>query len=177
LLVVLALGAPSAALASGSDVIRDCAQDGKLDKKYSQQDLRNAEQNLPSDIDEYTDCRAVIRAAMSGGTGAGAGPSGGILTTSGAVAGSNADILALQAIARDAVKGKRASIAVGDERVLPGSAGLGGVLGGLQGANGMPTSLLTALAALLLLAVVTAYLAAREKFPLMRNAALRIFGR
>jgi hypothetical protein len=175
LVAVLALGA-AAALASGSDVIRDCAQDGQINKHYSQAELRDAEQNLPSDIDEYTDCRAAIRAAMGGGNGATGGRSG-IVTPSGAVAGSQADIDALQKIASQAEKGKRSPVQVGGRDVVPGSGGLGGLLGGLQGANGMPGSLVAAIAALVLLAVVTAYLAAREKVPLVRRVALRLLGR
>ena len=60
LIAVLALGLPAAAHASGAAVIRDCAADGKLNKTYSQKDLQSADKNLPSDIDEYTDCRSVI---------------------------------------------------------------------------------------------------------------------
>jgi VIT1/CCC1 family predicted Fe2+/Mn2+ transporter len=41
----------------------------------------------------------------------------------------------------------------------------------------MPPSLVAVIAALLMLGVVTTYLAAREKFPLIRRAALRIFRR
>jgi hypothetical protein len=175
---VLALGLPAAAHASAAAVIRDCAQDGKLDHHYSQKDLRKAEQTLPSDIDEYTDCRSVIRAAMGGGSGSsGVGPANGIATPSGAVAGSPADIAALNDLASRAAKGKRGSIDIGGRHILPGNAGLSGVLAGLQGSNAMPTSLLLAMAALILFALTTAYLGAREKFPLLRRAALRLFRR
>src|SRR5436190_20249309 len=94
LIAVLLLGLPAAAHASGADVIRDCAQDGKLDKTYTQKELQSALKNLPSDIDEYTDCGSVIRAAMHGGSGnpGGPGPAGAILVQSGAVAASQQDI-------------------------------------------------------------------------------------
>src|SRR3954452_12407590 len=101
LVAVLLLGLPTAAHANKSDdIIRDCAQDGKLDKQYAQKDLQSAERNLPSDIDEYTDCRAAIRSQMSGGTGnpGGPGPAGAIITASGAVAGSQEDVDALTAV-------------------------------------------------------------------------------
>jgi hypothetical protein len=176
LMVVLVLGAPAAAQAGWEDVLRDCARDGKLDKKYTQKQLRDAERNLPSDIDEYTDCRSAIRAAMGGGNGKG-GPASGIVTASGAIAGSPADIAAFQGLAHRAFKGKRNPVLVGGKELLPGNAGLTGVFGGLAGANGMPTSLMLAIAALLILAAITAYLAVREKVPLVRRAALRIFGR
>jgi hypothetical protein len=181
LVAVLALGAvglPAFAQASSDDVIKDCAQDGKLDKHYSQRELRKAEQNLPSDIDEYTDCRSVIRAAMGGGSGStGAAPPNGIVTASGAVAGSPEDVAALEQLTAGAAKGKHPHVSVGGKQLVPGNAGLSGVLSGLQGANGMPTSLVLAIAALVILAIVTAYLAAREKVPLVRRVALRVLGR
>lgn len=179
LLAVLVLGLPAAAHASGADVIRDCADDGKLDKQYSQKELKDAQRNLPSDIDEYTDCASVIRAAMHGGSGnpGGPGPAGAILTPSGAVAASQDDVNALAAVQNNSVKGKRHPIAIGGEKVTPGNAGLGGALAGLAGSNGMPASLVTTIAVLLALAAVTAYLAAREKFSVVRRVALRIFSR
>ena len=179
LIAVLLLGLPAAAHASGSDVIRDCADDGKLDKQYSQKELQSAERNLPSDIDEYTDCRSVIRAALHGGSGStgGPGPANAIVTPSGAMAASQADVDALTAVQTSSDKGKRHPISVGGETITPGNAGLAGPLGGLAGSNGMPTSLVAAIAALLALAVVSAYLAAREKFPAVRRVALRVFGR
>jgi hypothetical protein len=179
LIAVLLLGVPAAARASGADVIRDCADDGKLDKPYTQKELQDAERNLPSDIDEYTDCRSVIRAALHGGSGnpGGPGPAGAIITASGAVAASVQDVHALTAVQNASVNGKRHPIAIGGDKVTPGSAGLSGPLAGLAGSNGMPPSLIAAIAALAVLGIVTTYLAAREKLPLVRRVALRVFGR
>src|SRR4051794_36612181 len=118
LIAVLLLGLPAAAHASSPDVIRDCAQDGKLDKTYTQKELQAAERNLPSDIDEYTDCRSVIRAAMHGGSGnpGGPGPAGAILMPSGAVAASQHDINALAALQTDSVKGKSQPVTIGGQK-------------------------------------------------------------
>ena len=69
LTLVVALALPTLAYASGDDVIRDCAQDGDLDKDYSDEELEDAERNMPSDIDQYSDCRDVIRQAQAGGRG------------------------------------------------------------------------------------------------------------
>jgi hypothetical protein len=87
---MLALGAlcvflPVAdAAASGSDVIDDCTQHGTLTKRYSQKEYRQALASLPADVDEYGDCRNIIKdaqvagAATAGGskkgTGAGTAP-------------------------------------------------------------------------------------------------------
>lgn len=72
---------PAAAQASrAGDVIRDCHEDGTLDGNYSQQDLQDAQDNLPSDVDQYGDCRDVIRQAQADGSrrrGGAGGPGGG----------------------------------------------------------------------------------------------------
>jgi hypothetical protein len=80
------------------DVIRDCTDNGRIDDYYGPQDYQQALDNLPSDVDEYTDCRQLIVAAShrtppshsSGGGGGGSssssssgGSSGGSHTGSG----------------------------------------------------------------------------------------------
>lgn len=67
--LLLALAFPAIATASGDDVIRDCSQDGDLDQDYSDEELEDANNNMPSDIDQYSDCRDVIRQAQAGGRG------------------------------------------------------------------------------------------------------------
>ncbi len=98
LLVAFAALAPAANAANPYKILRDCALDGKLDGRYSAGELRDARKHLPTDSDEYSDCRdqlrqAELRAASagdgagggSGGTGAGGGNGG--MTGNGAVAG------------------------------------------------------------------------------------------
>jgi len=79
LTLLVALALPVLAHASGNDVIRDCAEDGDLDHDYSDEELEDAERNMPSDIDQYSDCRDVIQQAQAGGRGSsdGSGPGGG----------------------------------------------------------------------------------------------------
>src|SRR4051794_20283914 len=77
LLIALLLVPTAAAYASGGKVIRDCTDDGRLQGHYSQKDLRDALNSMPSDIDEYTDCRDVIRRAAFGGAGSSGGGKGG----------------------------------------------------------------------------------------------------
>ena len=50
-----------------TQILRDCADDGDLQGDYSPSELRDARQNIPSDIDEYTDCRDVLARAASAG--------------------------------------------------------------------------------------------------------------
>src|SRR4051794_41899322 len=62
-----------------NDVIQDCVQNGKLTHDYPPSLIRKARNNLPSDVDEYTDCRDLLSTPSGGGggSGGGSGPSGG----------------------------------------------------------------------------------------------------
>src|SRR5919202_4358375 len=73
-LLALAPVAPAVARRSAADrVIRDCTDDGRLEGHYTQAQLKAALNSIPTDVDEYTNCRDVIHAAYvaggSGGTG------------------------------------------------------------------------------------------------------------
>ena len=61
--------ATAARAASPTSVISDCSEDGVLNGNYSQSELDRALEQLPSDLDEYTDCRSVIRRAQLGSAG------------------------------------------------------------------------------------------------------------
>ena len=79
---------PASAGATGPSVVRDCTDNGRIDSPHSQGDYRNALNHLPSDVDEYTDCRQIIenakrRDAKSGGGGGGGNPGGGPTGTAG----------------------------------------------------------------------------------------------
>jgi hypothetical protein len=86
LALLIALAAPGFAHASGSDVIKDCA-DGAIDKSYSQPELAQALTNLPADLDEYTDCRDQIKRAQLGGSSGGGSSTGGGGTGGGGTTG------------------------------------------------------------------------------------------
>ena len=93
LLAVLAalLALPAAAAAQGgNEVIQDCAEDGDLDKEYSDEELEEAAENMPSDLDSYSNCREVIRRAQAGGRGSADG-SGDATGTAGTPGGGGDD--------------------------------------------------------------------------------------
>lgn len=56
----------SSAIADGGDVIRDCNDNGRLTKEYSQEEYRDALRNMPADVKQYTDCEGIIRRAQLG---------------------------------------------------------------------------------------------------------------
>ena len=66
-LLVPAIGA-APATAGVEEIVVDCYDDGILDGSYAAPEIRDARNNLPADIDEYSDCRDVLGAAL-GGTG------------------------------------------------------------------------------------------------------------
>lgn len=79
LAAALAALIPAPALASGDDVLRDCGDDEKLSKRYTQAEYREALDNISADLRQYTNCQAVIRQAQlaaAGGRGGGTSGSG-----------------------------------------------------------------------------------------------------
>ena len=81
LLLGLIVAVPAANAASTTQILRDCADDGVLQGDYKPAELRKARQNIPTDTDEYTDCRDVLARAAAAGVssrgGSGSGGSGG----------------------------------------------------------------------------------------------------
>jgi hypothetical protein len=66
LLTALLLAVPAQA-ANPIKVIRDCEDDGILQGNYTPAEIRAAQKALPTDIDEYSDCRDVLSRALGGG--------------------------------------------------------------------------------------------------------------
>ena len=189
---LLALVLPAAASAKDWEpVVQDCADDGKLDRRYDPDQLKGADEHMPTDIREYTDCEAVIAAARrNGGTGSsngpgangGAGGSGGAggaggdpaaTTPSGASGGSAADVAALKTDTESARR-TRPSIDAGGRTVAPASSGLNDVAGA---ANALPASLIVAIALLAGLCAVGGVVAARRRLPALVRAPLRLIRR
>jgi hypothetical protein len=47
------------------DILRDCADDGRLEGNYSASKLRDARNNIPAELEEYSDCRDVLSREIS----------------------------------------------------------------------------------------------------------------
>jgi hypothetical protein len=165
---LLALAAPAVAQASPQAVIRDCADDGHLDGKYSNDDLRRAADTLPSDLDEYSDCREVINGAITGGSDKGGGRDSG---PKGSASAANRE---RSARARDAnalkdATGRKPKLNVDGRSVEPGANGL---FDTASSSNGLPLPLLLALIAVGLLAMVGALYALRRRVPALAKIPL-----
>jgi hypothetical protein len=84
MVLTLLVAAPAAMAGTRGDIIADCYDDGKLDGNYTPSEIRDARNNLPADIDQYSDCRDVLARALGGtgdkrvgGDSGGGGPLGG----------------------------------------------------------------------------------------------------
>jgi hypothetical protein len=149
---VLLITASPALAGTREKILQEC-QDGRLTGDYTAREIRDARTNIPTDIDQYSDCRDVLARALAakaggsggggGGGGAGGGGGGGgegsapLLTPS-----SPADNKAIT----DAQSKGGQPIKIGGSAIAPGVAGL---------ASGAPRTGLPAgvVAVLVLLAV------------------------
>jgi hypothetical protein len=160
----LCLLLPATVSAAGyQQMYRDC-QDGHIDGHYSQSDYQKALAHLPADLDEYTNCRDVIRAAQlaaagggkTGGGSSGSGSGGGAVTGSGSGPSSGSGTSVTGTTAADplasatpaerkalAAAGKAAQpVHIAGSPVTPGSLGLHNLS---SSGSAMPTSLVVLL--------------------------------
>ena len=135
--VLLCLLAPAGAVAAPGNVIRDCTDNGRMDGRHSQSDYSAALKRLPSDVDEYTECRRLIEAAKrrdatqspgggtgsSGGGGFGSPPIGGFDGTDPPPA-SNVPANPAEVGALAGAAGAAAPVAVAGEPITPGGSGI-----------------------------------------------------
>lgn len=184
LLIALVL-APASAFGAAKDVIKDC-EDGSISGTYSQKDFNDALRNIPTDVDEYSDCRDVIRRAQLGSAGGSAGSSGGGANTSGGIpvvpagGGGSGGAEALLATAspaeqkavRDAISGGGTTpVAIAGRMISPKGQGLS-----LDGAaNVVPTPLIVVLVLLALGLLAGLASAGRARLlPAIRGARARV---
>jgi hypothetical protein len=167
-LLVLPAGAQASALS-------DCVQDNDLDHHYSNSELQKALDDLPTDSDEYGNCREILGGAITSGSDKGGGrpsdtgPNGGALSSK-EQAQRSKDNRDLAAIAGDATGDPRTpTVDVGGKTVEPGSNGLFDLA---SASNDLPTPLLVALIALGALAITGVLVALRGRIPLLARVPL-----
>jgi hypothetical protein len=149
-LAVLATAPAAQADSTRIKILREC-QIGQLTGDYTAKQIRDARNNIPDDVDQYSDCRVVLTQALlkrAGGSDDGAG-GGGSAGGSGGTGGGSGEILTPSTDAdRKALEGAAAvanqPLQVAGKKITPGEAG------SLR--NNLPTTLLVVL---ILLAVAT----------------------
>lgn len=151
-----AVALPAAAQANPDAVVRDCAADGSVDGDYSDADKRAALKRIPADLDEYSDCRSLIGASISGGRN---GKDAGKIRDGGGTAAAAASARTRRAARKAAATRKRRAAteaAIGDRIVDPKS---GAALKVSNTDNGLSLPVLLALIALALLLIAGSVLA------------------
>jgi hypothetical protein len=141
--LLVVLGAPAAAGADvGATIIERCTHGQSL-SGFSQQAYRQALQELPSEVEEYSDCANLIRnAQLATAGGGGGGAAGGV----GGPAGSTPTPIPLTPAERSALaraaKTRPPALLVGGHVVRPGVVNAGVA----SAVSSLPTPLLTILA-------------------------------
>lgn len=88
LLALLLLAPAALADPTRNQILREC-QSGRLTGDYTVREIRDARNNIPDDVDQYTDCRDVLSRALQTRAGGGDGGQGdaGVLGTGGGTTG------------------------------------------------------------------------------------------
>jgi hypothetical protein len=193
-LILMVLAFPVAAQASPGAVVRDCAKDGSVDGKYSNKDKRAALKMIPADLNEYSDCRAAIKASIgaggpkagisnkppgsgggvSGGNGSGGGSGGGRADTNGDGKVSPAERKAADnievALKRDKDR-KSTESALGDRKTDPATVG---AIDASDTSNGLSLPVILAIVALALLAAAAGVVMLGRRKPGFAQALRRV---
>ena len=168
MVLTLLVAAPTAMAGTRADIIDDCYEDGKLDGNYTPSEIRDARNNLPADIDQYSDCRDVLARALGGTGDKRVGGDGGGALGGGGDSGAPAQPLTPSgpdeqaALDKAATSGGDAPVQVGDGTVVPGAAGFASD----AARNAIPATLLAVLILLGLAALAAAV-------PFVRRRVLR----
>jgi hypothetical protein len=158
--------------AARADALTDCTKDNKLDHSYTKSELQKALDNLPTDSDEYSNCREILSGAIHSGSDKGGGrpsatgPNGGPLSSKEQAkrAKDNADLASLTGSDR-----RPPRVEVGGQSVSPGDNGLFDLA---SESNDLPTPLLVALIVLAALALTGALVALRTRIPALARIPL-----
>jgi len=175
--LALLVAAPAAHAADRAEIIADCNADGDLDGNYTPSEIRDARNNIPTDIDQYSDCRDVLSRALggsgSGAVGGGGGGGGGAIGGGGGGGGDGGSSEPLtpgtpdeQAALDSAGQGADGPVQVGSEQIVPGTAGFA------DGAarNPIPSTLLAMLILLALAAAAAVVPSVRRRVLARRHA-------
>jgi hypothetical protein len=160
--LILLLAAVPASAGVREQILREC-QDGRITGSYTPRQLRDARKHIPTDIDEYSDCRDVLSQAALGGRGGGGGNSrasgapGGVQPNSGRAPLTASDPVENQTLNDARLRSDKQSI--GDQSLIPGAAGFASN----AERHGLPTPVLVALILLGLCASAATFASVRRR--------------
>jgi hypothetical protein len=184
---VLLVTASPALAGTREKILQEC-QDGRLTGHYTVKQIRDARDHIPTDIDQYSDCRDVLSRALAdaaggGGAGGGGGAAGGGGTgaggsSGGGTGGASTPLLTPSspadsaAIARAQSHGA-APVDVGGRKITPGAVGFA------AGAprNGLPAGVIVVLALLGVAAAAGGAPVVRGRVGALSPSALATFGK
>jgi hypothetical protein len=164
-LLLLPAGAQASALT-------DCTQDNDLDHSYSNSELQKALDSLPTDSDEYSNCREILAGAIHDGSDKGGGRPKDTGPNGTPLSANEKDNRAKDGQELASLTGsdrQPPSVDVGGQSVQPGDDGLYDLA---SASNDLPVPLLIALIALGLLAVTGTLVALRSRIPALARLPL-----
>jgi hypothetical protein len=162
-LAVLAAAPAAQADSTRIKILREC-QNGQLTGDYTAKQIRDARNNIPDDLDQYSDCRDVLTQALlnrAGESNDGAGGGGSAGGSGGAGGGGGETLTPSTDADRKALEGAAAvasqPLQVAGKRITPGE------VGSLR--NNLPTTLLVVLILLAVAATVAIAPFLRRRVP------------
>ncbi len=159
-LILLLAAPPASAQGVREKILREC-QEGRITGDYTPKQLRDARNHIPTDIDEYSDCRDVLsQAALTGrggGGGEGTNAPGGVRPDDGRSPLTPSDPVENAELSNARLNSDAQS--VGEQSIIPGAAGFDAA----AERHGLPTSVLVVLILLGLCAAVATYASVRRR--------------
>ena len=160
--LILLLAVPTASAGVREKILREC-QEGSITGDYTPGQLRDARKHIPTDIDEYSDCRDVLaQAALTGrggstNGGVGSNAPGGVVPQNGRSPLTAAD--PGETAALDDARLKSDKVTIGDQSIVPGAAGFAAN----AERHGLPTAVLVVLILLGLCASAATFASVRRR--------------
>ena len=160
--LILLLAAPTASAGVREKILREC-QEGRISGNYTPRQLRDARRHIPTDIDEYSDCRDVLSQAALTGRGGGSGAIGGTNAPGGVRPDDGRSPLTpsdpVENAELNSARLKSDAQTVGEQSIIPGAVGFAAN----AERHGLPTAVLVALILLGLCASAATFASVRRR--------------
>jgi hypothetical protein len=161
--LILLLAATPASAGVREKILREC-QDGSITGDYTPKQLRDARKHIPTDIDEYSDCRDVLAQAALTGRGGGGNANSAASNAPGGVQPQNGRSPLTtsdpgEKAALDTARLQSDKVSVGDQSLIPGAAGFAVA----AERHGLPTTVLLVLILLGLCASAATFASVRRR--------------